>query len=98
MSLRRTLHLTLALVIGSLLWAMPAGAVENPDYTAVAPTSVVASPPPARPVSTAVKVAPARTRLAITGSDAATSAALGATLVAAGVGVLVIRRRKTASA
>jgi LPXTG-motif cell wall-anchored protein len=98
MSLRRLLALTAALVIGGLLWsAAPAGATENPDYTAPPPTTIVTTPPPTTPVKTAVAVTPLRTRLAITGSDAAMTAALGAGLVAAGAGILVIRRRKAAA-
>lgn len=97
MSLPRTLSLTLALVVGSLLLAGPAGATENPDYTAPPPTTVITTPPPATKVKTAVAVTPVRTRLAITGSDATGTVLFGAGLVAAGVGVLVVRRRKVAS-
>ena len=98
MSLRRTLHLTLAIVVGALLWsAAPAGATENPDYTAPPPTTVITTPPPAAKVKTAVAVTPLRTRLAITGSDATGTAVLGAGLVALGAGVLVVRRRTAAS-
>ncbi len=100
MSLSRTLSLTLALVIGSLLWATsPARATENPDYTAPPPTTIVTTPPPTATttVKTAVAVTPVRTRLAITGSDAAGTVVLGAGLVALGAGVLVLRRRKAAA-
>lgn len=100
MSLRRILRLTLAVAVGILLWsfASPAGAVENPDYTAVAPTTVVATPQPARKVTTAVRVAPVRTRLAITGSDATGTVVLGASLIGAGLGVMALRRRASAMA
>ena len=40
MSLRRLLLLTAALVLGAALWVgAPAGATENPDYTAPPPTT-----------------------------------------------------------
>ena len=98
MSLRRSLHLTLALVVASLLWvATPAGATENPDYTAPPPSTVVTTPPPATKVKTAVAVTPVRTRLAITGSDTTAMVVLGASLVTVGAGVLVLRRRKVAA-
>lgn len=99
MTLRRTLHLTMAILVGSLLWAAtPAGATENPDYTARPPATVVTTPEPATQVKTAVAVTPVRTRLAITGSDATGTVVLGLGLVAAGAGVLVVRRRKLATA
>ncbi|MCU1371511.1 MAG: hypothetical protein JWO77_2705 [Ilumatobacteraceae bacterium] len=99
MSLRRTLSLTIALVVASLMWAAaPAGATENPDYTAPPPTTIITTPqPPAAGVKTAVAVTPVRTRLAITGSDATGTVVLGASLVTLGAGVLVIRRRKVAA-
>ena len=96
MSLRRTLPLTLALVLGSLLWATSAGATENPDYTAPPPTTVITTPPPVTKVKTAVAVTPVRTRLAITGTDATGTVVLGAGLITLGAGVLVLRRRKAA--
>jgi LPXTG-motif cell wall-anchored protein len=98
MSLRRMLSMTLALLLAGLLWAgSPAGATENPDYTAVPPTSAVTTPPPAQKVHTAVAVTPIRTRLAITGSDATGTALVGAALVAVGAAVLVARRRRAAA-
>ncbi|MGN6693555.1 MAG: LPXTG cell wall anchor domain-containing protein [Aquihabitans sp.] len=98
MSLRRTLALTLALVVGTLLWAAsPAGATENPDYTAPPPPTTVTTPTPTTGVKTAVAVTPVRTRLAITGSDTTGLAVIGASLVAVGTGVLVARRRRAAS-
>jgi LPXTG-motif cell wall-anchored protein len=98
MSLRRMLSSIVALLLASLLWvASPAGATENPDYTAVPPTSTVTTPAPPARVKTAVAVTPIRTRLAITGSDAAETAALGALLVAGGAGILVVRRRRAAT-
>jgi LPXTG-motif cell wall-anchored protein len=98
MSLRRTLSLTVALVVASLMWAAsPAGATENPDYTAPPPTTVITTPAPAAKVKTAVAVTPARTRLAITGSDATGTVVLGLGLVAVGAGLLVVRRRKVAA-
>lgn len=98
MSLRHLLHLTLALVVGSLLWvAPPAGATQNPDYTAPPPSTVVTTPPPATAVKTAVAVTPVRTRLAITGNDATGTVILGVSLITVGAGVLVLRRRKAAT-
>lgn len=100
MSLRRTLSLTVALLVAGLFWASastPAGAVENPDYTAPPPTTIVTTPPPTTAVKTAVAVTPVRTRLAITGSDATGTVLLGAGLVAVGAGLLVVRRRKLAA-
>jgi LPXTG-motif cell wall-anchored protein len=97
--LRRMLSLVAALVVGVLVLAAPAGATENPDYTAPPPTSVVTSPPPSTPakVKTAVAVTPARTRLAITGTDATGTVVVGVGLVALGAGVLVVRRRRAAA-
>jgi LPXTG-motif cell wall-anchored protein len=100
MSLRRTLSLTVALVVAGLFWASaPAGAVENPDYTAPPPTTIVTTPTPTTTaaVKTAVAVTPVRTRLAITGSDATGTVVLGAGLVTLGAGLLVLRRRKLAA-
>ncbi|HWJ98152.1 MAG TPA: LPXTG cell wall anchor domain-containing protein [Acidimicrobiales bacterium] len=95
MSLRRLLLPSLALVVGGLLWvASPAGATENPDYTAPPPTTIVTTPVPTTAVKTAVAVTPVRTRLAITGSNATGTAVVGASLVALGAGVLAIRRRR----
>ncbi|WP_421119148.1 LPXTG cell wall anchor domain-containing protein [Aquihabitans daechungensis] len=99
MSLRRTLSLTVVLVLSGLFWAAsPAVATENPDYTAPPPTTVITTPtpPPATKVKTAVAVTPVRTRLAITGSDATGTVVLGAGLVAVGAGILVLRRRRAA--
>ncbi len=99
MSMRRILSLTVALVLAGLLWsAAPAGAAENPDYTAPPPTTIVTTPQPTTEVKTAVAVTPVRTRLAITGSDATGTVVLGAGLVAVGAGLLVLRRRKLAAA
>lgn len=99
MSWRRMFSFTLALVVGGLLWTgSPAHATTNPDYTAPPPTTVITTPTPTtQPVKTAVAVTPVRTRLAITGSDATGTAVIGASLVALGVGVLVIRRRRAAA-
>ena len=99
MSLRRMLSSALVLVIAGLLWtSSPAGATENPDYTAPPPTTIVSTPTPTTsPVKTAVAVTPVRTRLAITGSDATGTVVVGVTLVALGAGVLVVRRRRAAA-
>lgn len=101
MSLRRVLVLLLAALLGLAVLggAAPAGAVDNPTYTAPPPATTITSPGPTTTaaaddeVVTAVKVEAARTRLAITGSDATGLAVLGGVLVLAGVGVLVARRR-----
>lgn len=100
MSLRRVLALLVAITgLAVLGLAAPAGAVDNPTYTAPPPATTITSPTPTEPpaaddqVVTAVKVEAARTRLAITGSDATGLAVIGGTLVLAGVGTLVLRRR-----
>lgn len=76
--------------------ASAAGAQDNGDYTAK-PVPVVA-PPAAAPA--AVRAAPAADPqpsdvrwLAVTGSDLPGIAAIGAVLVAAGAGLLILRRR-----
>lgn len=95
MTFRRSLQVFLALVVAvvTLGLAQPAGAVDNPDYTAPPPASVVESstPAPVRQVQTAA----VPQRLAITGSDSVQLAVLGAVLVAGGAVVLVARRRVT---
>lgn len=103
MSLRRVLSLLLAAVLGIavLAGASPAGAVDNPTYTAPPPATTITSPGPTTTVPeeevvTAVKVEAARTRLAITGSDATGLAVLGGALLLAGAGVLALRRRANA--
>jgi len=94
MSLRRITLLLIAAVVGLTLWASsPAGAVDNPDYTSPPPSTAVSTPAPAQQVKPAVTASPVRTRLAITGSDAATMAVVGAGLVVVGTGTLVLRRR-----
>ena len=87
------------LLLGALALARPAGAVGNPDYTVPPPATVVTTPTPeaTTEVVTAVKARPVRTRLALTGSDATSAALVGATLVAAGGGILVLRRRRVAT-
>lgn len=104
MTFRRVLQLSLALLFGSLALAVasPAGAVDNPDYTAPPPTTVITTPPTEpetasrREVATAVAVSPVRSQMAITGSDVAQLAALGTGLVVVGAVVLVARRRTPA--
>ena len=99
MSLRRiaaplvTLLGLTVFVLALLGVASPAGALDNPDYTAPPPTTPVTSPKPPPPVETAVNAAPVRTRLAITGSDATGLAIVGGSCVAIGAGLLVVRRR-----
>ncbi len=89
MTFRRSLQVFLALVVAvvALGLAQPAGAVDNPDYTAPPPASVVESstPEPVRQVQTAA--VPVQ-RLAITGSDSAQLAVLGAMSVGAGGAVV----------
>ena len=89
--------LAAVLIAGLLLVAAPAGAVDNPDYTVPPSTTVVrteVSPRSVQRVATAVTVRPVRSRLAITGADVGQTAAIGATLVLVGAGVLVVRRRR----
>ena len=96
MTIRRSLQVFLALVVAvmALGMARPAGAVDNPDYTAPPPASVVETNTPV-PVQQVQTVAVPE-RLAITGSDSAQLVAFGAALVAGGAVVLVARRRVTA--
>jgi len=98
MIFRRSLQVFFALVVAvmALSLAQPAGAVDNPDYTAPPPASVVESSTPAPLPVRQVQTAAAPQRLAITGSDTAQLAVLGAVLVAGGAVVLVARRRVTA--
>jgi LPXTG-motif cell wall-anchored protein len=100
MSMRRIASLLLAVLIGAAVLggAAPAGAVDNPNYTAPPPTTPVTSPQPARQVETAVTAAPVRTRLAITGSDATGLALLGGSLLLGGAAVLALRRRSLSAA
>ncbi len=90
------LALGLVLLIGG---ATAAGAQDNGDYTA-RPAPAVA-PPPTDPGAPAAAAQPAESVnvrwLAVTGSDLPGLAALGGLLVAAGVGVLVVRRRTAVS-
>lgn len=105
MTFRRVLQVSLAVLFGSVLLsvASPAGAVDNPDYTAPPPTTVVTTPPTTteavsrREVVTAVAVTPVRSQMAITGADVAQLAALGTGLLAVGAVVLVARRRTAAA-
>ena len=97
MSMRRAVALFLALAVSALFavgLSSPAGAVDNPTYTAPPPTTPVTSPEPVRTdeVETAVQREQVRTTLAITGSSTATLAAFGSLLVGAGVAVLYGRR------
>lgn len=102
MSLRRSFTLAFALAVAALAFgfASPAGAVDNPDYTApvpstTVPVSVVAeTTPPAVQKTTAVPAA--NQRLAITGADSAQLAMFGVVLLAGGGITLAARRRITA--
>jgi hypothetical protein len=84
------LGLGLALLVGA---AGGAGAQDNGDYTSKPPA--VTAPPLAAPAqAVAPPAAPASVRfLAITGSDLPGIAIFGTVLVAAGAGLLVLRRR-----
>ena len=107
MSLRRSLTFVFALAVAALALgiATPAGAVDNPDYTAPAPTTVVPTSVQAEttPETTpqAVKqttaVPAANQRLAITGSDAAQMAVVGVALLGAGGAIMAVRRRVSAA-
>ena len=96
---RRTLQLVLAVLAGALLWVAagtsPAGATDNPDYTAPPPTTVVSTPAPPSPAKTAV-AKPLRTSLPITGSDATGTVVIASGLIALGACALVLRRRSAA--
>lgn len=97
---RRLLGPLIALLLGLAVLgaASPAGAVDNPSYTAPPPTTPVTTPVPAKKVETAVTAAPVRTRLAITGADATGLAVLGTSLLAVGTGLLLYRRRSLSAA
>lgn len=109
MRTRLLTSLAAALLVACAVLAManPAGAVENPDYTAPPPSTIIAPGPsagtdppasqPVRKVTTAVAVRPMRTQLAITGSDLAQTAAVGSALLAIGAVLLVLRRRAPAA-
>lgn len=138
MRLRLVLPVLVAVLIGSavLLLGSTAGALDNPDYTARPPSTVVN--PPAGPttpgttpsgstptvsqptgvrtpgsaspeasgsqpvrqheqkVATEVAVRPLRSRMAITGSDVAQTAVVGAVLVVLGAVTMLVRRRSLA--
>lgn len=98
-SSRPVVSVLAAAALGVLLLvagASAAGAQDNGDYTAK-PVPVVAPPasaPAAVPPTSAPTPTPTETRwLAVTGSDLPGIAALGAVLVAAGAGLLILRRR-----
>ncbi|MEZ5182800.1 MAG: LPXTG cell wall anchor domain-containing protein [Acidimicrobiales bacterium] len=93
--------LALVLTLGVAATAAPAGAVDNPTYTAPPPATTITTPAPPAPddeVVTAVKVEAQRSRLAITGSDETGLAVIGGGLLLAGAAVLVVRRRAGAHA
>jgi LPXTG-motif cell wall-anchored protein len=99
MSLRRTLQLSVALLVGclALASASAAGAVDNPDYTAPPPTTVVSATTTPRiarvqRITTAAAV-PSRQRMPITGADVTQLALVGGLLLLAGSSLLLIRRR-----
>lgn len=96
MSLRRTFQLALVVVVASvaLAFGSAAGAVDNPDYTAPPPSSVVENsvPQTARQISSAAAT-PSRQRLAITGADSLGLVVVGALLLAGGAATLLVRRR-----
>lgn len=96
MTLRRMFALTIATLAAclSLALATPAGAVENPSYTAPPPVQPIDSVPPSQ-VMGVQSVAQSRQRLPITGSDVTAFAVIGGLLVAGGAGVMVLRRRSS---
>ncbi|MCU1497101.1 MAG: hypothetical protein JWM47_1054 [Acidimicrobiales bacterium] len=96
MSIRRTLQLALALVAASVVFAFgsAAGAVENPDYGRPPEKVKTTVPQPVR--RTNIVVAPPRTALAITGSDATQLVVVGGLLLAGGTATLLLRRRVVA--
>lgn len=101
MSLRRSLSVLTALAVAILAtlalgFSSPAGAADNPDYTAPAPTTVVVTPTePAQPQAVRA-AAPTAQRLAITGSDSAQLAVVGGVLLLGGAAILVARKRVAA--
>ena len=96
---RRAVSILAAAALGLLLLVAAAGAAaaqDNGDYTAK-PVPVAAPPaatPAAVPPAAAATPPPSDVRwLAVTGSDLPGIAAIGAVLVAAGAGLLILRRR-----
>lgn len=99
MTTRRSIFLAIALVAASFLaFASPANAAGNPDYTAPPPTVIDnnVKPTPLRRAPAAPAVATNRQTLAITGSDVTGFAVIGVVLLAAGTGLVVLRRRVAA--
>lgn len=111
MSLRLLSRAAIALLftVLTLGLAAPAGAVSNPDYTAPPPPRVITTPQPPSIVSprvpavqraaveTAVTSRPVRSTMPITGSDVGPLLVMGLGLGAAGIGLLVVRRRLSAA-
>ncbi|MEZ5177694.1 MAG: LPXTG cell wall anchor domain-containing protein [Acidimicrobiales bacterium] len=95
MTIRRSLQVFLALVVAVVALGPSRPAPRQPDYTVSPPSTVVQSTTPA-PVQQVQTAAAVPDRLAITGSDSAQLAVIGAVLVAGGAVVLVARRRVTA--
>ncbi|CAN5874704.1 hypothetical protein BH23ACT2_BH23ACT2_31130 [soil metagenome] len=104
MTLRRSTQLLVAVLatVVALALASPAGAIDNPDYTAPAPAEVTENATPAAQgdaVSAQGRSAGEATDrewLPITGSDVIALLGIGAVLVAGGAGVLMVRRRANA--
>ncbi len=111
MSFRLVSRAAVALLLTVLTFgfAGQAGAASNPDYTVPPPPTVVSTPQPPSIVSprvpavqrevveTAVTSRPVRSSMPITGSDVGPLLVLGLGLGAAGVGLLVLRRRFSAA-
>ncbi len=103
MTVRRSTQLLVAVLatVVALALASPAGAIDNPDYTAPAPAEVTENATPAAqgdavPAQGRSAGEADREWLPITGSDVITLLGIGAVLVAGGAGVLMVRRRADA--
>lgn len=92
MSFKRALFLIIAVVALLVGSSATAGAQDNPDYTAPAPTVEVTSPAPQSLRSTPARAA-AGAPLAVTGTDALQLLVVGGLLVAGGAAILTARRR-----
>jgi LPXTG-motif cell wall-anchored protein len=91
----KSLIVGMALVAASLFaFSGLAGAQDNPSVY-VSPNTASKTPPLA-PVALGATASKSQSSLAFTGGDAAGLALIGGVAVAAGVGVMVVRRRNVA--
>jgi len=99
MALKRAILTTSLAFLVVLAAAGTAGAQDNPDYTAPAPSIDITVPSGESPQNitrTPETRSTSITPLALTGSDVAQLVLMGGVLLACGAGVLVARRRTTA--